>query len=102
VWKKSSPVLKHCTCRCAYDANCQRMILCHVVRYFGLCCPVFVWVGYIFYARKPDFAPGSALVEFVVDIVALGQVFPPESFGFPLSVLSHAAADSLIHHLGDR
>jgi hypothetical protein len=38
--------------------------------------------------RRPGFAPGSIHVGFVVDKVALGQVFS-EFFGFPLSVSFH-------------
>ena len=34
--------------------------------------------------RRPDFDSGSVHVEFVVDKVALGQVFFPEYFSFPL------------------
>jgi hypothetical protein len=36
--------------------------------------------------RRPGFDPGSVHVGFVVDKVALGQVFPPEYFGFSLSI----------------
>jgi hypothetical protein len=36
--------------------------------------------------RRPGFDPGSVHVGFMVDKVALGQVFPPEYFGFPLSI----------------
>jgi hypothetical protein len=39
-------------------------------------------------ARRPGFDPGSVYVGFVVDKVALGQVFP-EYFGLPLSFLFH-------------
>jgi hypothetical protein len=39
--------------------------------------------------RRPGFDPGSVHVGFVVDKVALGQVFPPEYFGFPLSISFH-------------
>jgi hypothetical protein len=40
--------------------------------------------------RRPGFDLGSIHVGFVVDKVALGQVFfPPEYFGFPLSVSLH-------------
>jgi hypothetical protein len=39
--------------------------------------------------RRPGFDPGSVRVGFVVDKVALGQVFPPEYFGFPLSISIH-------------
>jgi hypothetical protein len=38
--------------------------------------------------RRPGFDPGSVNVEFVVDKVALGQVFT-EYFGFPLSISFH-------------
>jgi hypothetical protein len=38
--------------------------------------------------RRPGFDPLSVHVGFVVDKVALGQVFP-ESFGFPLSISFH-------------
>jgi hypothetical protein len=38
--------------------------------------------------RKPGFNPGSVHVGFVVDKVALGQVFP-EFFSFPLSISFH-------------
>jgi hypothetical protein len=37
-----------------------------------------------FSPRRPGFDPGSVHVGFVVDKVALGQIFPPEYFGFPL------------------
>ena len=36
--------------------------------------------------RRPGFDPRSDHVGFVVDKVALGQVFPPEYFGFTLSI----------------
>jgi hypothetical protein len=39
--------------------------------------------------RRPGFNPRSDHVRFVVDKVALGQVFPPEYFGFPLSISFH-------------
>jgi hypothetical protein len=39
--------------------------------------------------RRPGFDLGSVHVGFVVDKVALGQVFPPEYFGFPLPVSFH-------------
>jgi hypothetical protein len=39
--------------------------------------------------RRPGFDPRSVHVGFVVDKVALGQVFPPEFFGFPLSISFH-------------
>jgi hypothetical protein len=35
------------------------------------------------------FDPGSVHVGFVVEKMALGQVFPPEYFGFPLSISFH-------------
>jgi hypothetical protein len=38
--------------------------------------------------RRPGFNHGSVHVGFVVDKVALGQVFP-EYFGFPLSISFH-------------
>jgi hypothetical protein len=34
--------------------------------------------------RRPGFDSESVHVEFVVDKVTLGQVFPPQYFGFPL------------------
>ena len=37
-------------------------------------------------AQRPGFYPGSVNVRFVVGKVALGQVFPPEYVGFPLSI----------------
>jgi hypothetical protein len=37
-------------------------------------------------SRRPGFDPGSVHVGFVVDKVALGQVFFPEYFGFTLSI----------------
>jgi hypothetical protein len=37
------------------------------------------------------FDPRSVHVGFVVDKVALGQVFPPEYFGSPLSISFHRA-----------
>ena len=37
---------------------------------------------------RPGYDPGSVHVGFVVDTVALGQVFP-EYFGFPLSISFH-------------
>jgi hypothetical protein len=39
--------------------------------------------------RKPVFDPGSIHVGFVVEKVALGQVFFFEYFGFPLSISFH-------------
>jgi hypothetical protein len=39
-------------------------------------------------SRRPGFDPVSLHVEFVVDIMALGQVFS-EYFGFPLSISFH-------------
>jgi hypothetical protein len=39
--------------------------------------------------RRPGFDPGSVYVGFVVNKVALGQVFSPESFGFPLLISFH-------------
>jgi hypothetical protein len=39
--------------------------------------------------RRSGVDPGSVYVGFVVDKVALGQVFFPEYFGFPLSVSFH-------------
>jgi hypothetical protein len=39
--------------------------------------------------RSPEFSPGSIHVGFVVDKVALVQVFFSEVFGFPLSVSFH-------------
>jgi hypothetical protein len=38
--------------------------------------------------QRHGFDPGSVHVGFVVDKVALGQVFP-ENFGFPLSISFH-------------
>ena len=38
--------------------------------------------------RRPGFDPGSVNMGFLVDKVALGQVFP-EYFGFPLSISFH-------------
>jgi hypothetical protein len=38
--------------------------------------------------RRPGFDPGSVDVGFVVDKVALGQIFP-EYFGFPQSISFH-------------
>jgi hypothetical protein len=38
--------------------------------------------------RRPGFDPGSVHVEFAVDKVSLGQVFP-EYFDFPLSISFH-------------
>jgi hypothetical protein len=43
--------------------------------------------------RRPGFAPGSAQVWFVVDKVALGQVFS-EYFGFPCQSSFH----QILHH----
>jgi hypothetical protein len=42
-----------------------------------------------FTSRRPGFDPRSVQVGFVVDKVALGQVFPPEYFGFTLSSSFH-------------
>ena len=42
-----------------------------------------------FSPRRPGLDAGSVHVGFVVDKVALGQVFPPEYFGFPLSISFH-------------
>jgi hypothetical protein len=39
--------------------------------------------------RRSGFDPGFVHVGFVVYKVALGQVFPPESFGFPLPISFH-------------
>jgi hypothetical protein len=39
--------------------------------------------------RRPGFDHGPVYVGFVVEKVALGQVFPPEYFGFPLSISFH-------------
>jgi hypothetical protein len=39
--------------------------------------------------RRPGFDPRSVHVGFVVDKVALGQVFPPQFFGSPLSISFH-------------
>jgi hypothetical protein len=39
--------------------------------------------------RRPVFDPGSVHKGILVDKVALGQVFFPEYFGFPLSVSFH-------------
>jgi hypothetical protein len=39
--------------------------------------------------RRPGFDPGPVHVGFVVDKVALGQVFPPKYFGFSLSISFH-------------
>ena len=36
--------------------------------------------------RRPGFDPGPVHVGFMLDKVALGQVFFPEYFGFPLSI----------------
>jgi hypothetical protein len=41
--------------------------------------------------RRPGFDPGSVHVEFVVDKVALGQVFPPSSSFFPCQFHSTGA-----------
>jgi hypothetical protein len=41
--------------------------------------------------RMPGFDPGSVHVEFVVDKVALGQVFP-QYFGFPCQFHSTGAS----------
>jgi hypothetical protein len=43
--------------------------------------------------RRPGFAPGSGQVGFVVDKVALGQVFS-ENLGFPCQSSFH----QLLHH----
>ena len=40
-------------------------------------------------ARRPVFDPGSVHVGFVVDELALGQVFPPSTSVFPLSISFH-------------
>jgi hypothetical protein len=40
---------------------------------------------------RPGFDPGSVHVRFVVDKVALGQVFPPSSSVFPCQFLSTGA-----------
>jgi hypothetical protein len=44
--------------------------------------------------RRPGFDAGSVHVGFVVDKVALGQVFPPEYFSFPLSVSFHPCSST--------
>jgi hypothetical protein len=49
-------------------------------------------------ARRTRFDPGSIHVGLVVDKVALGQVFPPEYFGFPLSVSFHRCSITHLHH----
>jgi hypothetical protein len=41
--------------------------------------------------RRLGFDPGSLHVGFVVDKVELGQVFPPENFGFPCQFHSTGA-----------
>ena len=38
--------------------------------------------------RRPEFHPGSDHVVFVVDKVALGQVFPPSASVFPCQLYS--------------
>jgi hypothetical protein len=52
------------------------------------------------------FYPGSVHVGFVVDKVALGQVFSPEYFGFPLSISFHRCSIKMEkqkkHHLHHR
>jgi hypothetical protein len=42
--------------------------------------------------RRPGFDPGSVNVGYVVEKVALGQVFPPDYFCFPLKNTNH------LHH----
>jgi hypothetical protein len=49
--------------------------------------------------RSPGFAPGSIHVGFVVDKVALGQVFLSSSF-FPVSIIPPSFS-ILIYHLED-
>ena len=42
-------------------------------------------------SRRPGFDPGSVHVEFVVDKVALGQVFPPSTSVLPCQFHSTGA-----------
>jgi hypothetical protein len=50
--------------------------------------------------RRPGFEHGSGHVGFVVDKVALGQVFP-KYFGFPCQIYSTSySAFTIIYHLG--
>jgi hypothetical protein len=49
--------------------------------------------------RRPGFEPGSIHVGFVVDKVALGQVFS-EVFGFTLSISFHRRSQNS-YHLGN-
>jgi hypothetical protein len=55
-------------------------------------CTAVLWLRWLVAGlppRRPGFDSGSVHVGFVVDKVALGQVFPPEYFGFPLSISLH-------------
>jgi hypothetical protein len=56
-------------------------------------CPLVHWLCK---AHSPGFAPSSGHVEFVVDKVALRQVFS-ENFGFPCQFLFHRLLHT--HHL---